>query len=68
MNKENIAAIMRAGDHIKMGSMSKESLVELAGIARASNVRLEIVGRMSAESLADIARAGGGYVTFDISG
>jgi hypothetical protein len=51
-----------------MGSMSKESLVELAGIARASNVRLEIVGRMSAESLADIARAGGGYVTFDISG
>jgi hypothetical protein len=67
MTKESIAAIMRAGGHVKIGTMSKDSLVELAGVARASNVRLEIVGELSAESLAEIAHAGGGHVTFDIS-
>jgi hypothetical protein len=68
MTKESIAVIMRAGGHVKIGTMSKDSLIELAGVARASNVRLEIVGGLSAESLAEIALAGGGHVTFDISG
>jgi hypothetical protein len=67
LSKESIATIMRAGGSMRIGNLSKEALVELASIARQANVRLEIVGSLSAESWVEVARAGGANVLIDIS-
>jgi hypothetical protein len=68
LSKESIGRILAAGGHVRIKAMNADTLVQLAATARQSKVRLEIVGSMSVETLIQVAAAGGGYVTFDISG
>ncbi len=68
MSKESIAQVLNAGGNVRCAVLAKESLVWLAGIAAKNDVKLEIVGNLAVESLVEIAKAGRGCVTFDISG
>lgn len=67
LSKDSVARILEAGGHVRVSALGKDSLIELASIARKNNVRLEIAGSMSVDTLVDVARAGGGNVLFDIS-
>jgi hypothetical protein len=67
LSMESIERILAAGGHVRIKKLNADSLVRLAATARQSKARLEIVGSLSVESLVQIAAAGGGYVTFDIS-
>lgn len=67
LGKDSIAQLLRAGSNVRMKTMTRENLIELAHAAKSSNVHLEIVGTMGVETLVEVARAGGKNVTFDIS-
>jgi len=67
ISKESAARILEAGGSLKVQNMSKDSLVELAAIARRRGVRLEIKGALSADSMVEIAKVGGQNVLFDVA-
>ena len=49
LSKESCAAVLHAGANLKISGLSKESLIELARIARTRGVRLEIRCDLSPE-------------------
>jgi hypothetical protein len=66
ISKDSAASILNAGSNLRIPVLTAESCVELARIARARDVQLEIKGSLSTETMVAIANAGGKNVTFDI--
>jgi hypothetical protein len=67
ISKETAVQLLHAGANLKISMLSKEACVELARIAKARGVRLEIKGSLSADSMLEIARVGGANVLLDVS-
>jgi hypothetical protein len=60
--------ILEAGASLKVSGLSKDSYLELARVARARGVQLEINGNgLSYDSMAEIASVGQESVVFDVS-
>ena len=68
MSPDSCSAVLSAGANLIVNSMSPDTLVRLAAIARERNVQLTIRGAMAPESMVRIAAAGKKNVTFDVSG
>jgi hypothetical protein len=67
LSKDSIAQIMNAGGNVRIGTLARDSLVELANIAKARNVKLEVRGSMSVDAIVAVVEAGGGNVSWDVS-
>jgi hypothetical protein len=65
ISKDSAARILSAGANLRVSGLSKESCLELARIARAQGVQLDIKSKLSADSMVEIAGIGGANVTFD---
>ena len=67
MNKDFCINVLRAGGSLRVNTMNKDFLIEMAKAAKGAGSRLEIVGSMNVDFMVEIARAGGTSVMFDLS-
>jgi hypothetical protein len=67
ISKESAIRVLNAGANLKISGLSKESLIELANIAKARGLQLELKCSLSPDSMVEIASAGGKHVLFDVS-
>jgi hypothetical protein len=67
LSKDSIHQILNAGGHVRISTLAKDSLVELANVARLRKARLEIKGNVSLDTAMAVVNAGGGFVLIDLT-